>query len=118
MAFVILRHYETFPGGTVSDILSWDNVGDVGFTGLLVVIVIFFTVQWVRGELVSRKQLEQVQKIAETFREAWEVSERSNDVLRESVQGQTEVLNRLLLGQETMVKILKASPAYQESDES
>lgn len=50
------------------ELISEFLVKDLGLIGgLSVAINLFILVQWVRGELVSRKQVDQVQKMADTF---------------------------------------------------
>lgn len=39
--------------------------------GVLVGIIVFILVQFFRGEIVTRKHLDQVQKIADGWRESW-----------------------------------------------
>ncbi len=57
--------------------------GQYGILGLSLGLNIFFVVQIVRGELVSRKELDQVQKTAETWQHGWEVGQQNQHVWTE-----------------------------------
>lgn len=77
--------------------------GIATLAGLPLTLLIFIGIQALRGEFVTRKQLDAVQKIADTFQKAWEVSE----------QGKHEALalaNQLTVTAQTMEKVLNALP--------
>jgi hypothetical protein len=49
-------------------------VGQLTLVGLSFSLNLFGLVQYIRGELVSRKHVEEVQKMADQWQHAWEVS--------------------------------------------
>lgn len=77
--------------------------GSFSVIGVLVGIIVTVIVLLFRGDLTTRKHLDQVFKISESWQKAWEVSEQTK-------QGQAEVLNKLLVGQDTMLRILESRP--------
>lgn len=77
--------------------------GVATLVGLPLTVLIFIGIQALRGEFVTRRQLDAVQKIADTFQKAWEVSE----------QGKHEALalaSQLTVTAQTMEKVLNALP--------
>lgn len=65
-----------------------------------VLVVVFYL--FLKGYIVSRAQLEAVQKVADTFQRAWEASEKGK-------QENTQALNELLVGMRTVQKILESA---------
>lgn len=48
-----------------------------GIVGVLLAGYAWLAVQYVRGNLVPRKQLDQVQKVADTFKDAWTADQQT-----------------------------------------
>lgn len=92
----------------VLDIPLW---GQWGILGISMGMNVFVAVEFVRGTWTSRKNLDDAQKNTETFQKAWEISESTKD-------GLIEVTNKLLVGQETMLRILQSRPAPKRNDET
>lgn len=59
--------------------------GQVSLFSLSLAVNAFFVAAYMRGELVSRKHFEAVQKMADTWQHGWEVSQENETSLRESV---------------------------------
>jgi hypothetical protein len=84
-------------------------MGDLASNPLvyLLTLSLGLNVTWIillaRGILATRAQLDAVQKMADTFQKAWEVSESKGEV-------QTDTLNRLLTTSDTVLRILEARP--------
>lgn len=51
--------------------------GVATLVGLPLTILVFLLVQAIRGEFVSRRQMEAVQKVADSWQHAWEVSQQT-----------------------------------------
>ena len=83
--------------------------GSFSVIGVLVGIIVTVMIMDLRGDRVSRKQLDQVQKIADTFQKAWEISEQTKE-------GLVDVLNKLTVGQDTILRILQSYPPSSEDE--
>lgn len=79
--------------------------GQVSLFGLSLGLNITFIILIARGILATRAQLEQVQKVADTFQKAWETAMTTNG---ESIA----VLNKLTVSSDTMLKILEERPTF------
>lgn len=42
-----------------------------GIMGVLVAVIVYVAIEFIRGDITTRKHLEQVQKLADTFKDAW-----------------------------------------------
>jgi hypothetical protein len=71
--------------------------------GLPLTALIFIFVRYIQGEIVSRKQLEDKQKVADSWQHAWEVSQETNHAA-------TDLLKQLTVTAQTMEKVLQALP--------
>lgn len=71
--------------------------------GLPLTALLFIFVRYIQGEIVSRKQLEDKQKVADSWQHAWEVSQETNHAVM-------ELLQQLTVTAQTMEKVLKALP--------
>jgi hypothetical protein len=72
--------------------------------GLPLTILLFVFVQFMRDEFVSRKRLQDVQKVADSWQHAWEVSQQTNHDV-------SQLLGQMVVTAQTMEKVLKAMPA-------
>lgn len=72
-----------------------------GIFGVSMALNIFFLAQYIRGELVNRKQVDVIERVGQTYLKAWEISENTK-------QGHVEVLNKLLTSSDTQLQILNA----------
>ena len=79
--------------------------GQLSILGLSLGLNIPFIVLLARGILATRPQLEQVQKIADTFRDAWDTAMKANEK-------HGEALNKLVVMAETTQRILEARPPH------
>jgi hypothetical protein len=93
------------------DLISLPLWSQLGILGLSLSLNVFIVIEFVRGTWTSRKNLEDAQKNTETFQKAWEISESTKD-------GLVDVTNKLLVGQETMLRILQSLPAPPHHEET
>ena len=84
----------------MTDVPVW---GQVSLIGILFSVVVTVFILYLRGEIVPRKQLEQVQQMADTFRDAWEVSQTNQ-------QEQIAVIGKLTVAATTLQKIADSWP--------
>lgn len=77
--------------------------GSFSIIGVLVGIIVTVLIMFLRGDIVSRKQLDQVQKIADTFQEAWKTEQATK-------QEAIALSNQLMVVATTMEKVLDALP--------
>lgn len=84
----------------------------VVFWGQVPAYVLLVTVAglFAKGVIVSRSQLDQVQKTADTFLAAWQTSNAVNEK-------QAELLGQLTVTNQTMLKVLNALPKPQGVEE-
>lgn len=85
--------------------------GQWGILGLSIGLNIFGAVEFIRGTWTSRRNLDQVQKVADTYLHAWEVSEKKWEVV-----GPT--LNNLVVTSDTILRILEAAPRSPDRESS
>lgn len=85
---------------TIVNIPIW---GQYGILGFFIGCTIFFATQYFRGEWVNRKQLEDEQKVSNSWREAWGVSQQTN-------HDTAQLLSQMIITSQTMEKVLKALP--------
>lgn len=78
--------------------------------GILVGLLVFVVLQIFRGELVPRKQVDQVQKIADTYQRAWENSQQTNVTLSVTLEQFTGLVARMEPLAETMEHVLESLP--------
>jgi len=91
--------------------------GQFSVVVILVSIIIAILLMFFRGDIATRKQIDQVQKIADTFQKAWETSEHARETAESTNQGQADVLNKILIGQETMARVLDSMPSRPHRDD-
>jgi hypothetical protein len=87
----------------LGEIPLWGQWGLLGFS---MGLVLFFMVQFIRGELVSRKQLEDAQRASDSWQHAWEVSQQTNHEV-------VALLGQLTVTTQTMERVLNALPPAQ-----
>lgn len=71
--------------------------------GLPLTVLLFICVRYIQGEIVSRKQLEDKQRVADSWQHAWEVSQETNHAA-------TDLLKQLTITAQTMERVLNALP--------
>lgn len=80
----------------LGDIPLW---GQWGLLGLSLGMNIFIAVEFIRGTWTTRKNLDQVQKVADTFKDAWEASDKKwetvGPILNNIVGVQESILHHL-----------------------
>lgn len=76
----------------ISDLPDWTQWS---ILALSVIINAFFVIKWVNGSIVSRKEVEQVQKMADTWQHGWETSQNNFLVLTELVKELTPITDTL-----------------------
>ena len=81
--------------------------GQWGILGLSLSINIFFISQLFRGEIPTRRELDQVQKTADTFQAAWATSQADNSE-------QKTMIVEIADGMKTVVKFIDSFNAVQE----
>jgi hypothetical protein len=64
----------------VGEIPFW---GQWGLLGISISLNVFFMARYSLGEWVSRKQLDQVQKMADTWQHGWEVAQSNQSAAAE-----------------------------------
>ena len=84
--------------------------GSLSVIGVLTTIIATGIVMLFRGDIATRKEVDQVQKLADTMHKAWETSEHGREIQENTIQGQSEVLNKLVIGQDTILKVMDALP--------
>lgn len=62
-----------------------------GIIGVLVAVLVYIVIEFIRGNLVARKQLDQVQKMADTFKDAWIAEQQVKTDLADAVMRLTDV---------------------------
>lgn len=77
--------------------------GQFSIVAVLVGIIATVLILFFRGEITSRKQLDQVQKMADTWMHAYEMSEKKWEAV-----GPT--LNNLVVTSDTILHIIQAAP--------
>lgn len=77
--------------------------GQLSIIGVLVSIIVTVFIMYIRGDIVSRKAVDQAQKMADTFQEAWATSHAA-------YLGLVEPISKMVTGQETILRILEATP--------
>lgn len=85
--------------------------GQWGILGLSIGLNIFGAVEFIRGTWTSRKNLDQVQKLADTFQHAWEVSEKKWETV-------VPTLNNLVVTSDTILRIIEAAPIPPHKEDS
>lgn len=93
------------------DLASIPLWGQWGILGLSLGLNMFIVIEFVRGTWTSRKNLEDARENTKIFQSAWEISESTND-------GLVDVTNKLLVGQNTMLRILQSIPGPPRHEES
>lgn len=66
-----------------------------GIIGVLVAVLVYIVIEFIRGNLVARKQLDQVQKMADTFKDAWIAEQQVKTDLSNSVVRLTDVADTI-----------------------
>ena len=84
--------------------------GSMSIIGVLLTIISTVIIMLLRGDIATRKEVDQVQKLADTMQKAWETSEHGREIQENTIQGQAEVLNKLVVGQDTILKVMDALP--------
>lgn len=69
--------------------------------GLSFSLNVFLLVQFIRGELVSRKQVDAIERVGQGYQKAWEISENTK-------QEGADVLKHLVASSDTALQILQA----------
>lgn len=87
----------------LEQVILWGQIP--AYAGYGVILFLFL-----KGVIVSRSQLDQVQKTADTFRQAWEAS-------HSVTQQQADLLSSLTVTQKTMLKVMNALPKPQTDEE-
>lgn len=82
------------------DIPIW---GQWGILGISMGFNIFIAVEFIRGSWTSRRNLDQVQKMADTWQNAYFVSDKKWEAV-----GPT--LNNLVVTSDTILRIIQAAP--------
>lgn len=77
--------------------------GQYGLVGLSLSLNIFFIVQFLRGEIVTRKELDQVQRMSDTWQKGWEVSQQNQSLW-------SELASRFGVVADTMEHLLTSLP--------
>lgn len=91
------------------ELISNFLIEDLGIPlGLSLALNLFFLVQLIRGELVTRKQVDQVQKMVDTFREALASAMSNQNIL-------TDGLKHLDVLTETFAHFLDSLPKRGDS---
>jgi len=85
--------------------------GSASVIGVLLSMLAAVVVMLFRGDIATRKEVDQVQKVADTLHKAWETAEHGREIAEETNRGQAEVLNKILVGQDTMMRVLDALPS-------
>lgn len=62
-----------------------------GITGVLIVVLVYIAVEFIRGNLATRKQVDQVQRMADTFKDAWIAEQQVKTDLADAVMRLTDV---------------------------
>lgn len=62
----------------LGDLPTWSQVS---LAGLSLAFNFYIVIAFIRGDIVPRKQLEQVQKMADTWQHGWEVSQANESRL-------------------------------------
>ena len=83
--------------GTIPVFAQWSILG------LSIGMNLFVLVEFIRGTWTTRKNLDQVQRLADTFQKAWEVSEKKWEAVG-------PVLNNLMVTSDTILHIIQAAP--------
>jgi hypothetical protein len=86
----------------LEQVIFWGQIP--AYVALAAVVGLFF-----KGVIVSRSQLDQVQKTADTFLAAWQTSNAVNEK-------QAELLGQLTVTNQTMLKVLSALPKPQTDE--
>lgn len=79
--------------------------GSFSVLGVSLALNLFLLTQLIRGELATRREMDQVQKTADTFQHAWEIEKQSNE-------GLVEALNKVVVGMDTVQRMLEAAPPH------
>lgn len=77
--------------------------GQWGILGLSLSLNIFFISQLFRGEIPTRRELDQVQKTADTFQAAWATSQADNSE-------QKMMIVEIAAGMKTVTKFIHSLP--------
>lgn len=83
--------------------------GQWGLFGLSLSLNIFFIAQLFRGEIPTRKQLDQVQKTADTFQAAWATAQADNSE-------QKTMIVEIASGMKTVIKFINSLPPASDRD--
>jgi hypothetical protein len=81
--------------------------GQWGILGLSLGLNIFGAVEFIRGTWTSRRNLDQVQKVADTYLHAWEVSEKKWETV-------VPTLNNLVVTSDMILRIIESAPRPQD----
>jgi len=81
--------------------------GQWGILGLSLGLNIFGAVEFIRGTWTSRRNLDQVQKVADTYLRAWEVSEKKWETV-------VPTLNNLVVTSDMILRIIESAPRPQD----
>ena len=84
--------------------------GSLSIISVLLTVIATIIIMLFRGDIATRKEVDQVQKLADTMQKAWEISEHGREIQENTIQGQAEVLNKLVVGQDTILKVMDALP--------
>jgi hypothetical protein len=84
----------------ISELPDWTQLS---MFALSVVVNGFFVIKWVNGGFVSRKEVDQVQKMADTWQHGWETSQNNFAVL-------TGLVNELTPIADTLKKFISSLP--------
>lgn len=84
----------------IEDLPVWSQLSIYGILLALIVLVI---VLFLKGEIVTRKEVDGVRDNAELFRKAWEVDQMT-------IQRQAEMLGSFTVTMQTVQKILESMP--------
>lgn len=66
-----------------------------GIVGVLATALVYFVVAFVHGDIASRKQLDQVQRMADTFKDAWIAEQQVKTDLSNAVVRLTDVADTI-----------------------
>lgn len=83
--------------------------GQWGILGLSLSLNIFFIAQLFRGEIPTRRELDQVQKTADTFQAAWATAQADNSE-------QKGMIVEIADGMRTVTKFINALPPASDRD--
>lgn len=98
------------------DLLDLPVAGQWSVLGILIGLVVFFIVQDARGDRVPRKQVDQVQKTADMWQQAWETAMTTQASTAVTLERLTTTLARVDVLADTMEHVLGSLPRLDDEE--